>query len=65
MARQAEASLIAEFGLPLGLIIIDTVDFSTVSPHFSRTAALRRSRISSAPSAARKPGNFRVLVYGK
>jgi hypothetical protein len=25
MARQAEASLIAEFGLPLGLIIIDTV----------------------------------------
>jgi hypothetical protein len=32
MARQAEASLIAEFGLPLGLIIIDTVAVSAGYP---------------------------------
>jgi hypothetical protein len=32
MARQAEASLIAEFGLPLGLIIIDTVVISAGYP---------------------------------
>jgi AAA domain len=32
MARQAEASLIAEFGLPLGLIIIDTVVVSAGYP---------------------------------
>jgi len=32
MARQAEASLISEFGLPLGLIIIDTVAVSAGYP---------------------------------
>src|SRR5262245_37044681 len=32
MARQAEASLIAEFGLPLGLIIIDTIVVSAGYP---------------------------------
>jgi hypothetical protein len=32
MARQAEASLIAEFGLPLGLIVIDTVVVSAGYP---------------------------------
>jgi AAA domain len=32
MARQAEASLIAEFGLPLGLIIVDTIVVSAGYP---------------------------------
>ena len=41
MARQAEASLIAEFGLPLGLIIIDTI---AVECRLSAARSRERSR---------------------
>jgi len=43
MARQAEASLLAEHGLPLGLIIIDTIS-DTAGAHHRRRSSRRRHR---------------------